>query len=324
VGPLTAIVQALQSSAHTLIACHVNPDGDCLGSGLALAAALRRLGRRVTVGSSDGVPATLRFLPGADAVVTAPPAAAADVAVTMECSTIDRAGAFEASVAAARTIVAIDHHVERPTYAHHVDWDPTAAAVGEQVLAVIDALGVAVDEEIAVNLLTAVITDTGVFRYANTTPRALRTAARLVDAGASVERVVQAVYESQPLAAVRLLGRALAAVRVDAGGAVASTVLTPALFADIGASSEDASGIASMLRAIDGVSVGIMFEERAEGVRVSIRSRWGVRADQIARALGGGGHAAAAGAQTSRSLEDAMRMTLEAAAAEVIRAPHRR
>jgi phosphoesterase RecJ-like protein len=318
VDPQAAIAQVLASSERTLIVAHVNPDGDCLGAGLALARALRALGRRATVGSSDGVPAALGFLPDASEVVARPDDGASwDAAVTMECTTIDRAGAFEDAVRRARSIVAIDHHAERPSYAHHTDWDPSAAAVGEQVTALIARLGVPLDRSMAVNLLTAVVTDTGVFRYANTTPRVLRLAAGLVEAGASVSAIVEAVYETQSPSSVRLLGAALAATTLHAGGAVAATVITPAMIAQAGATSEETSGIASALRTIGGVRVAMMFEQRDGTVRASIRSRYGARADEVARALGGGGHAAAAGAETRLPLADAVRLALDAAAREV-------
>jgi bifunctional oligoribonuclease and PAP phosphatase NrnA len=316
VDPQATIARVLASSDDTLIVCHVNPDGDCLGAGLALAQALRGLGRRVTVGSSDGVPAALHFLPGVSDVITRPGDAVSDTAVTMECTTVDRAGVFEAAVRTARTIVAIDHHAERPSYAHHVDWDPGAAAVGEQVTSLIARLGVDVDRSMATNLLTALVTDTGVFRYANTTPRALRLAATLVEAGGSISDIVEAVYEAQSPSSMRLLGAALTATTLHAEGTVAATVITPAMMARAGAGSDETSGIASALRTIAGVRVALMFEQRAETVRVSIRSRYGARADEVARALGGGGHPAAAGAESRLPLDEVVRIALDAASRE--------
>jgi phosphoesterase RecJ-like protein len=317
VDPQAAIARALTSSDHTLIVCHVNPDGDCVGTALALAGALGRLGRRATVGSAEGVPAALRFLPGAgDVVSVARDDLAWDVAVTMECTTLDRAGAFESAVRGARTIVAIDHHAERPAYAHHTYWDPGAAAVGEQVTALIAHLGVDLDRAMAVNLLTALVTDTGVFRYVNTTPRALRLAASLIEAGGSIPDIVEAVYERQPPSSVRLLGAALVATTLHTGGAVAATVITPAMIADVGAGPGETSGIASVLRTIDGVRMAMTFEQRADTVRVSIRSRYGARADEVARALGGGGHLAAAGAESRLPLDDVVRIALEFASRE--------
>lgn len=318
VEPRAAIAQTLRASRRVLIVCHAAPDGDCLGSGLALADALGRLGVEVTVGSADGVPASLAFLPGADRVVTAvPDDAAYDAVVTMECSTPARAGALEPALRRGRTLLAIDHHGDHVPYADITDLDPRAAAVGEQVADLIGRLGVVVDARLATNLLTALVTDTGVFRYPNTTPAALRLAADLMERGGSIPAIVRAVYDDQPAAAVRLRGLAVAGLALHHDGRIATTVITPAMLEAAGARPEDASGIAATLRTIAGVRLAMVFEPHDGGVRISIRSRDGVRSDRVAQALGGGGHPAAAGADVPGGLEDVMPRALALAAREV-------
>ena len=317
-NPRTVIAQTLRTSARVLIICHLGPDGDCVGAALALRLALQRLGIAAVVASADGVPASLRFLPGAGEIVTTvPDEEAADVAVTMECSSLDRAGALEGAVRRARTIVAIDHHADLEPYAHLVDWDRGAAAVGEQVADLIERLGVPMNRALALCLLTALVTDTGVFRYTNATARALRLAAHLVDRGATVHEIVRAVYEGQPPSSLRLLGHALAGLSLHGGGAIATTVITPGMLAASGAAAEETSGIAAMLRTVAGVLVAMTFEESGDRVRVSIRSRDGVRADRIARTLGGGGHPAAAGAEVRGGLDETVQVALDAAAREI-------
>lgn len=312
------IAQTLRASGRALIVCHLNPDGDCLGSALALAAAMDRIGVPSVVACDDGVPASLAFLPGAGRVVRAVPESdGAPTAVTLECSSLDRAGRLASAVRNARTIIAIDHHAEPTPYAHLTDWDPDAAAVGEQIADLIPRLGVAIDRPIATCLLTALVTDTGVFRYANTTPRALRLAAALIERGASVHEIVRAVYEEQPSPALRLLGQALAAHRLYAEGTVAVTVITPAMLAEAGAESDAVTGIAAALRTITGVRLALVLEDRGGTVRVSIRARDGVRADQVARELDGGGHAGAAGAEIVGGAEVALERALAAAARAV-------
>lgn len=313
-----AIAQALKSSPRTLIVCHTNPDGDCLGGGLALALALERLGGSVVVGSQDGVPETLAFLAGADRVVSAVPSDAAfDTAITIECGSLDRAGTLKSAVAATTTIIAIDHHEDHRPYAALTDLDPTAAAVGEQVADLIPRLGVVIDPTIALNLLTAIATDTGVFRFANTTPRTLRIAADLIEHGARLHEIVRAVYEEQPVSALRVLGAALAGIELREGGAIALTVITPTMLQTAAASPEDIRGVAAMLRTIHGVRLAIVFEERSNAVQVSIRARDGVRANAVAQALGGGGHPAAAGAEVRRSLAETVALALDAARREL-------
>lgn len=322
-NPRTLIAQTLKTSARVLIVCHLGPDGDCVGAALALRVALRRLGIAAVVASADPVPASLRFLPGAGEIVASvPDEEAADVAVAMECSSLDRAGALEGAVRRARTIVAIDHHADLEPYAHLADWDRGAAAVGEQVADLIARLEVPVDRALALCLLTALVTDTGVFRYTNVTARVLRLAADLVDRGAAVHEIVRAVYEEQPPSSLRLLGHALAGLSLHGGGAIAATVITPDMLAASGASPEETSGIAAMLRTAAGVLVAMVFEESGGSVRVSIRSRDGVRADRIAGALGGGGHQAAAGADVRGRLDETLRVALDAAAREIETARH--
>jgi phosphoesterase RecJ-like protein len=311
------IARVLARSPRTLLVCHEGPDGDCLGSALALARALAALHREALVACPDAVPAGLTFLPGARQVVTAVPDAwQADVAVTLECGTLERAGPLAAAVTRARTVVAIDHHAEHDGYAHLLDWDPTAAAVGEQVADLIAHLGVTPDAPMAQALLTAVATDTGVFRYANTTPRVLRLAADLMERGADLGEIVRRVYEEQPPGAVRLLGAALAGCELHFGGAVATAVVTAGMRAAAGPGADETAGIAAALRTIAGVRLAAVLEEYPGGVRVSLRARDGVRADRIAARLGGGGHPAAAGARMPLSLDAALQHVLAAAAAE--------
>lgn len=315
-----AIAEILRTSSRTLIVCHTRPDGDCLGSSLALAHALRRLGGTALVASADGVPSNLAFLPGAEHVITTwqepdmPP-----VVVTMECSGLDRTGTFAAVVARAQTILAIDHHAGHVAYAHLTDWDPAAAAVGEQVADLIGRLGVTIDREIAVGLLTALVTDTGVFRFANTTSRTLRLAADLMERGATLQDVIRPVYEELPPSTMRLLGAALAAIVLHEGGTVATVVITPQMVAAAGAGAEETSGIAAMLRTVAGVRLAAVFEDRGDLVRVSIRARDGVRADRAAEALGGGGHAGAAGAEVAAPLREVIARAIDAFRREVTR-----
>jgi phosphoesterase RecJ-like protein len=249
-------------------------------------------------------------------------AAAAQVVVTMECSTLDRAGAFEGIVRGAPTIIAIDHHARLEPYAHLADWEPAAAAVGQQVHDLIARMNVEVDRTIALCLQTALVTDTGVFRYPNATPEALRLAATLAERGAPVSEVVRRVYEQQPASTLRLLGHALTGMSLHHDGAVAVAVIGPDMLGAAGAGPGETSGIAAVLRTIVGVRLAMTFEDDHGIVRVSLRSRDAVRADRVARELGGGGHAEAAGADVPGTLDDTVRRALALAAREIEMAAH--
>lgn len=311
------IATTLRTSRSVLIVCHVAPDGDCLGSSLALALALSRMGVRTIVGSADGVPEPFSTLPAADSITASPPAGVTDAGVAMECSTLDRAGVFARALAQASTLINIDHHLSNTGYGHLVYWDTSAAAVGEQIYEIIRALGVPLDAEIARCLLTAIVTDTGSFRFTNTTPHSLRLAAALLEAGASIHEIVERVYETRTSGGTRLLGMALVNLQFSSNGRVAWTSITPEMLGAAGALAEETAGIVGMLRQIKGVQVALLFEATPQGIRVGIRSRDGARSNAIAESLGGGGHVGAAGFTAGGSLDDVIRMTLAAVELEL-------
>lgn len=319
-GPRARIAAALRSSARVLLVSHVAPDGDALGSALALALALEALGKKVVVASEDGLPASFAFLPGAERIVRdLPPDAAFDAAVTIECATPERCGRFAPAVLAAPLVIAIDHHESHVPYGHLEDWDPAAAAAAEQVAELIGELGVSLDAPMATALLLGLVSDTGVFRFPTVHPGTLRLAARLMEAGAPLGEIVAAVYERRSLASARLLGYALLRAALAADGALAYTTLSEALVRAAGAGPDDSAGIVGTLRTVQGVRVAILFEESGEEVRVSIRARDGARACAIAERFGGGGHPGAAGCVLPGPLAEVVPRVLAVAEAELRR-----
>jgi bifunctional oligoribonuclease and PAP phosphatase NrnA len=311
--PAARIAEALQARRHVLLLNHESPDGDCLGSTLALAHALWARGQRATVGSVDGVPEMYRFLPGSDRVVsTLPGDEMFDAVVFMECSTPERAGVLAARAAGVPLWVNIDHHVSNAGYGDLIFSDAAASAVGELVYPIVQALVPALDRPMATCLMTALLTDTGSFRYASVTPRTFTVAAELLAAGAVPVEIYAEVYENRPVTSLRLLGMALSRLSVSEDGRVAWTAVTQAMLRESGAQMEEAEGIVTTLRALRGVQVAILFKEEPDAIRVSLRGRGGVRAHTIAEAFGGGGHAAAAGFTAHGALPDVIRQTLDA------------
>jgi phosphoesterase RecJ-like protein len=317
-SPAATIAETLKGRGHTLLLNHASPDGDCLGSTLALARALWACGRRATVGSSDGVPEMYRFLPSSDRVVTEiPEGEAFDAVVFMECSAPERAGPLVARAAGVPMWVNIDHHVSNTGYGDLVLLDVTAAAVAEVVYPIVTSLHPRLDPETAVCLLTALLTDTGSFRYANVTPKSFQLAAELVTAGASPALVYGEVYENRSPASVRLLGMALSRMVLCEDGRVAYTVVTQQMLKEAGATMEDSEGIVGAVRAIRGIRVALLFKEERGDIRVSLRGVGNIRANVIAEAFGGGGHAAAAGFTATEGLDDVIRTTLAAVRREL-------
>lgn len=311
-NPAARIADALGRRHHVLLLNHESPDGDCLGSTLAIAHALWSRGQRATVGSVDGVPGIYRFLPGSDRVVSAIPAGETfDAVVFMECSTPERAGGLAQRASGVPLCINIDHHMSNAGYGDLILSDVTASAVGELVYPIVQALVPALDTRMATCLMTALLTDTGSFRYASVTARTFTVAADLLAAGASPAEVYTEVYENRPASTLRLLGMALSRLTVSEDGRVAWTAVTQAMLRDSGATMEEAEGIVTALRALRGVQVALLFKEEPEVIRVSLRGRSGVRAHVIAEAFGGGGHAAAAGFTIRGALPDVIRQTLE-------------
>jgi len=312
------IAEALQSRRNVLLLNHVAPDGDSLGSTLALARALWARGQRALVGSAEGVPEMYRFLPGSDRIVAVVPEDETfDAVVFMECSAPERAGALASSAVGVPMWVNIDHHVSNTGYGDLVLLDSGAAAVAEVVLPIIRVLQPSLDVDSATCLLTALLTDTGSFRHASVTPRTFRLAAELVSVGASPTAIYRWVYEDRTAAAVRLQGAALSRLALAEDGRVAWTVVTQAMLRETGAMMEESEGIVGTLKSIKGVLVALLFKEEPEGIHVSLRAQEGVRANVIAEALGGGGHAAAAGFTAREPLDDAIRRALAVVHAEL-------
>ncbi|MDK2970945.1 MAG: bifunctional oligoribonuclease and phosphatase NrnA [Candidatus Sumerlaeota bacterium] len=291
----TARDVALELRAHEriLIVSHARPDGDCLGSATALLAALRSLGKTVAAYNTSPVPRILAFLPEIDSVSTELPAWAPDLTVFVDCGGIDRVG--ENFVPQGR-VLNIDHHATNDRFGDMNYIDVGAAAVGDQVREILRELGVELTPTIATSLYTALATDTGCFRYANTSARAFKLAAELADAGAKPAYISQQVYESRTPGEVMLTARCLSSLHLESAGRLAWAELRNSDFAKAGGRDNEPEGLSSELRAIDGVEISVLFHELEEGgLRGSLRGKGNVSCSALAEQLGGGGHVAAAG-----------------------------
>lgn len=309
----------IAKASSVLLACHVRPDADALGSLLALSLGLERLGKRALAVSPDGVPEIFRFLPHWERIRTeAPPpeevATSWDVAIGLDADGSDRLGPAEAAVLAARTVIDLDHHTGTDRYGHIQVVDPTAAATGELVYALLAELGVPLTPDIACCLLAALLTDTGSFRFTNVTALTLRIAADLVEAGAHPAPIYEAVYGARAFEASRLLGRLLSSLDRTEDGRIVWGCLSAADFRETGARPDQTEGFAEQLRMVRGAEVAIFFrEERSGEVRVSLRSRSRVNVALIAEAFDGGGHPAAAGCTLPGPMAEAVRRVVAVA-----------
>jgi phosphoesterase RecJ-like protein len=301
--PCLQIADLLRQHQSFLVLSHYRPDGDAVGSQLALAILLKQLGKQVEAWNDDAVPAKFRFLPHSD-LVTRPPAAPKDfdVVIALDTSTWQRVGAAAQRIGSRKAFVNIDHHVSNEQFAD-INWVvPGAPATGQIVFDLIKRGGFSLSPDIANCLYAAIATDTGNFTYANTSAASLRAAADLVETGVNVGELCRHIYESYPYARVQLLQMALADLTMADRNRIAYYWLTNEMFQQSGANREDTEGLIDYARSIQGVLVAVVFEELPEPgkFRMSLRSKHPkVDVNSIARRFGGGGHREAAGARLS-------------------------
>src|SRR6266542_3526112 len=308
---LERVVEALRSNERFLVTTHENPDGDALGSLLATTLGLRQLGKDafMYLAPPAPLPREYGFMPLQELSRALPPDAGDRVLVAVDCANESRIGPDPALLAAAQFTIDIDHHHDNTRFGDANLIVSDASSTGEVVRDVFRELGVALTPEIAEALYIALVTDTGRFQYANTTPKSLRLAAELVEAGADVHRVFQGVYENVQFAKVKLLARALERAQVYEGGAVVVSYLLRNDFGEVGAAEPYSEGIIDYLRAVEGAIVSVLIREppRADGPtrRISLRSSSDeVDVSAIARLHGGGGHRQAAGFSSEKPIEE--------------------
>ena len=313
---LSQVVELIDKNSRFVITSHVRPDGDGLGSGLALYWMLRGLNKEPAVVLRDRVPPAYTVLPGSSLVSVQPDIFEVyDAAFVIECSDVDRPGLPSLRN---QFVVNIDHHATTQAYGD-INWvDSTAAAVGEMIYNLCKALGVEVTKEIAECIYTALLTDTGSFHFSNTTERTLKIASELVRRGVEPARISQALFYSHPFAKIRLLGLVLSTIERDDTGRLAWIKLDRAMMYEAGATDEDSDGIVNHALSISDVSAVAFFKELTPGVyRVSLRSKGKNNVAKVAESFGGGGHRNAAGCRIDGEYEDVRRRVIEGLQAAV-------
>jgi len=290
------IAEIIQKGRTFLVTSHVRLDGDAVGSELALYEALKSLGKEAVVYNQDRTPQMYAFLPDAGVIVNRlGPLDGFDAVFVLDCSEIERMGEEAPRIAGIRRIVNIDHHISNDRYGHLTLTDPEASSTGEMIFRLIDGMEIELTRDMAVNLYTAILTDTGAFRYSNTGPRTFAVAGRLLEKGADPAWIAQMVYETFPAVKIRLLGRALSTLEFDWQGRIGAVPVSKKMLEDAGAQWEHTEGFVEYPRSIEGVQVAAFFSEISEGLyKVSLRSKGRFSVEEVARKFGGGGHINAA------------------------------
>lgn len=307
---LADIARVLRDSESFVVLSHYRPDGDAIGSTLAVALALKSLGKSVRALNEDPVPETLCFLPGSDTVEQPGDAPIhADVAIAVDCATRERLGAKCLAAVNAPLWINIDHHRSNEDYGdlHFIDSD--TPATGEIIFNLLSATDLPLTRDIGSNLYVAISTDTGSFQYQGTTARTYEIGAELIRLGVDISALARETYENYSLRRIELLRGLLNTMEITHGGRVASWGLTKELAAATGMKPEDPEGLIDTMRSIQGVIVAAAFEELPgpEGkIRLSLRSKDPqVDVGKVCALFGGGGHPMAAGARLRGPLNEA-------------------
>lgn len=316
------IQSALNKGRKFFVAGHQNPDGDSLGSTLAVASLLRRVGKEVYAFSNDRPGDDLHFLPGLDKInfgaAALPAAGNFDTMILLECSDKKRGGDLSKFFEAAKTVINIDHHRTGENYGHLNYIDAAASSTAEIITQLFEFLGKKPTKDEATNLYTGVVTDTARFLHSNTTAEALRVASVLVAAGADIQTVNTVIYNTRPYKELKLLGRSLEKLKLHANDRIAEITLTAEDFKLLKTNPTYTQGIVSQPIMVPSVEVSVLIREEAGRIAVNLRSKGKVDVSMIAQKFGGGGHARAAGfKQTGGVLKDVKKQILAVLGAEV-------
>jgi len=310
------ICEALLRYRRVVVTSHMRPDGDSVGSSLALAWALRAIGTDARVVHRDRPPIQLAEFPGiADVEIgdTVPPGT--DAVVVLECGDLARTGlsGFDGL-----PVINIDHHPGNSGYGQVQWFDGSAAACGEMVFEIIAELGVPLTADMATQLFVAVVTDTGSFRYPGVSPRTFSFCARLLEAGADPVLVARKLFDSHTLGRLRLQGAVLQSLEVDPSGRLAMLTLTDAVLAASGGTPDETDGLINLPLGVKAIQAAVFFKEAENGRwRVSLRSKGEIDVGRVARGFGGGGHKNASGCILEGPLANVRARILERIVPEV-------
>jgi len=306
---IAGIRDAILQRQRFVITSHARPDGDAIGSQLAMALALRQLGKSVHLVDKDAPPQQFQAFPGVGDIEVSPTVQGEfDAAIVMECGELSRTGVegFEKYF-----VINIDHHPGNALYGALNWFDEKAAACGEMVFDLIGALGVTLTPEIATHIYITILTDTGGFHFSHITPRTFEICRRCTEAGAQPEAIARAVYDSSTMARLRLMGAVLHNLEFAAEGRAALAHLSLNLLQQTGSTQEDSDGLINIPLSVKEIQAVAFFKEIApDSYRVSMRSKGDVDVNRVANAFGGGGHKNAAGCSLNGPYDQILRKVL--------------
>ncbi len=304
------IVDAIRGRQRFVLSSHSRPDGDSIGSQLAMAYALRTLGKQVDVVNSDSAPPPLMQFPGVPEItIAAGVAGPYDAAIIMECGDLARTGVDGLNQS---FVINIDHHPGNTAYGQ-INWfDATAAACGELVFDLVRALGVPLSLEIATHIYLAILTDTGSFHYSSISPRTFEMCREALEAGVDPVLVARNVYDSNNMGRLKLFGAVLSAMQLDATGRIAIVYLDHEMAREAGGTYEDTEGLINLPLTVKEIQAVVFFKQiEGDEYRVSMRSKGDIDIGSVAKEFGGGGHKNAAGCTVSGGIDALQKLFIE-------------
>jgi phosphoesterase RecJ-like protein len=301
-------IVALRKATSVVVCGHVRPDGDAIGSALAVTLALREAGIAAipTLADDSPAPSTYSWLPGFGLFVPASQLEAPDVFVAVDTPVADRLGEAEALMRGAKVVVSMDHHPDEKSFAAISVLDTNAAATGHIVWEFANVLLDRPSTEVALCCYVGLLTDTGRFSYDNTSPRALRAAAEMLDAGVNAAEAARFTYQNRSRASIAIEARAMSRLTLANRDRVAYAWVGDDDFAELGVAQEEAENLPDAIRVLGGVEVALMLRQHGGEVRVNLRAKTGFDVGGVARHFGGGGHRAAAGCTVNGTVTEVL------------------
>jgi phosphoesterase RecJ-like protein len=304
------IVDAIHARKRFVVSSHARPDGDSIGSQLAMAYALRTLGKEVTVVNADPAPPPLMQFPGVPEITVAPLIEGHyDAAIIMECSDLARTGVAGLDRS---FVINIDHHPGNTAYGQ-INWfDATAAACGEMVFDLVRALGVPLSLDIATHIYLAILTDTGSFHYSSISARTFEMCREAIEAGVDPVLVARNVYDSNNMGRLKLFGAVLSEMQLDPTGRIAIVYLDHEMAREAGGSYEDTEGLINLPLTVKEIHAVVFFKQiEGDEYRVSMRSKGDIDIGAVAKDFDGGGHKNAAGCTVTGAIDALQKLFIE-------------
>jgi phosphoesterase RecJ-like protein len=313
---LKTIKTAIKKFDKFLISAHINPEGDSIGSQVAMASLIKNLGKTAVILNEGPVPHVLRFMKGTEEILKEIPADFDfKAAILLDCPDLTRIGKVAAHITEDKAIINIDHHVSNENFGSYNWVNAGCSSAGEMVFELFKAFKIKIDYDAAVAIYVAIMTDTGSFKYTNTAPKTHRIAAELIESGVKPYEMYSRIYETSSIQDTNLLGEALQTLKVTEDGKIAWLWVTKEILKKTKASLEGTEGIINFARSIDGAEIAVLFRETGteNRVKVSFRSKGSTDVNKLAASFGGGGHATASGCTVFGTIEEVEKKVLDKA-----------